>query len=866
MAFSPDASLLAVADSIGQVKLFDVQSGKLVHALDGIDRKTERDKPLKEFLKLPLAQGNVGGIAFSPDGALLATCGTAIDYAWDGQDHAPDNTAGLLKLWDVKTGELKHDLAGAHNLNVRDVAFSADGKRLASLGYWRSTNGWQFGVKFWNPRTANVEGVLVTVPNLNGFGNTHWSLALSPDGKQVAIGAGHYDRRSEINAGEIQLYSLASGKLERSWPVQPAIDQVAYSFDGKLLAARSGESTLTLWDPSTGQPRHIANAELSGQRVMTWWAAPDDLAGDQKNLPSPIYPSNGVELNTFALGSTTNRSALGAIDARGRGIVLLWDFGHKPADELPGLPPLKNASVEPANGPAAAMSVKPVLEIHPEAAGPVAYSPDGKLIAIGGSRGAVVIYDARSGEPTRTITPVDEKEEAFLKAYLPDGQMGGGMPWGVNVGVLALAFSPDSTRLAVGNGAGQVKLFDAGSGQFELAIGDTISRPGIEVPAELRPMMRFAHAYVAGIAFSPDGKLLATHGISALFLVSDGQVSEPLRLWDAKTGKSRPGFRGEHNVSVEAIAFSPDGKLLAGAGRWNVGKETIPGVKLRDAATGEVVTAIPILTGGDQDQPLSVSFSADGRRLAVAQTRYDKNRDVTDAGIWVFDVPSGRVDFASKVPRIYTKAAYSADGKLLAAFSGAARMTFWDTGRQMASGELAPPDPEADEQWNALAFDPSSQRLAIAGLDADKHGLVRVWDFGARRRLVARSRLRKASDLPRAGGSVGCSQPTATAVGPRTATVVSLSVGGTRMAYQFPPDVAKLVEEQMAVGAYRSQDDLLRDALRALDEQRHIVIDDDAETLAGIRRGLDEMKQGVGRPFEEFDAELRGKYKIPGDA
>ena len=86
------------------------------------------------------------------------------------------------------------------------------------------------------------------------------------------------------------------------------------------------------------------------------------------------------------------------------------------------------------------------------------------------------------------------------------------------------------------------------------------------------------------------------------------------------------------------------------------------------------------------------------------------------------------------------------------------------------------------------------------------------------------------------------------------------------MAYQFPPDVAKLVEEQMAVGAYRSQDDLLRDALRAWMSSGGSSSVTIPETLVSIGRGLDEMKQGLGRPFEEFDAELRGKHKIPGDA
>jgi Arc/MetJ-type ribon-helix-helix transcriptional regulator len=86
------------------------------------------------------------------------------------------------------------------------------------------------------------------------------------------------------------------------------------------------------------------------------------------------------------------------------------------------------------------------------------------------------------------------------------------------------------------------------------------------------------------------------------------------------------------------------------------------------------------------------------------------------------------------------------------------------------------------------------------------------------------------------------------------------------MAYQFPPDVEKLVKEQMAIGDYRSEDDLLRHALRSLEGHRNMVVYDEPEVLAGIQRGLDEVKQGLGRPFEEFDAEFRAKHKILRDA
>ncbi len=79
------------------------------------------------------------------------------------------------------------------------------------------------------------------------------------------------------------------------------------------------------------------------------------------------------------------------------------------------------------------------------------------------------------------------------------------------------------------------------------------------------------------------------------------------------------------------------------------------------------------------------------------------------------------------------------------------------------------------------------------------------------------------------------------------------------MPYQFPPDVEKLVQQYMTTGSYASQDELLRDAFKALDHQRQTIVYDDPEVVAGIGRGLDQMRQGLGRPFEEFDAEFRAK-------
>ena len=71
------------------------------------------------------------------------------------------------------------------------------------------------------------------------------------------------------------------------------------------------------------------------------------------------------------------------------------------------------------------------------------------------------------------------------------------------------------------------------------------------------------------------------------------------------------------------------------------------------------------------------------------------------------------------------------------------------------------------------------------------------------------------------------------------------------MHYRFTPDVERLVSEQMRQGAYKSEDDLLRDALRALAERN--------DTFAAIRAGIEDMEAGRVMPLSEADAAMRAK-------
>lgn len=81
------------------------------------------------------------------------------------------------------------------------------------------------------------------------------------------------------------------------------------------------------------------------------------------------------------------------------------------------------------------------------------------------------------------------------------------------------------------------------------------------------------------------------------------------------------------------------------------------------------------------------------------------------------------------------------------------------------------------------------------------------------------------------------------------------------MAYQLPPDVEKLVRDQMAAGGYASEDEVLRDALKALGEFVHAQEDMDEEyrqTVAAVREGVADADAGRMRPLRDIIDGVRG--------
>ena len=210
----------------------------------------------------------------------------------------------------------------------------------------------------------------------------------------------------------------------------------------------------------------------------------------------------------------------------------------------------------------------------------VAYSPDGKWLAIAGDKGMARLYDAASGKLAMQLELLSDEEKTKLKR-------GGTQPAAFleTLWVTALAFSPDSNWVAVGTDIGQLKLFEVESGKLVRTFVDSRGWMGTggDVPLDR------AHSSVRGIAFSPDGKWLASRSDGEMVASGNGGIARrgTLKLWDAKTGELKSDLKDKDlGGDVSAIAFSPHG-ALASAGSWMSGWAVNTGVEFWDPETGK---------------------------------------------------------------------------------------------------------------------------------------------------------------------------------------------------------------------------------------------------------------------------------------
>lgn len=335
----------------------------------------------------------------------------------------------------------------------------------------------------------------------------------------------------------------------------------------------------------------------------------------------------------------------------------------------------------------------------------VAFSPDGNLVAVGGTRG-LLLLDPESGERFWK-----------LKRNL----------------VQAIAFDSSGTTLVAGCG-NVVEFFDVSSGRSirrwtperlgNLALGWISSLSFGAGDRFLAATMKYGTIWILDVetgqritSLLHEGrfKTRSAFDSSGVKLLSCGRQDETVRLWHSGLEDAAEVLRG-HASYVYPVAFSPDGKTLA-SGSWD------RTVRWWDVLSGEEIAFL-----GAEGNVWCLAFSRDGRQLACG---HNKGLDVRDAR-------TGRV-LAGPRPGHVVSVSYSPDGKLLAAGTGSGTVHLWNTRSLVEVGVL---QVESDSTISALAFSPDSSALAAGAsppLPSNRilgAASVSLWSVSSLRRLA----------------------------------------------------------------------------------------------------------------------------------
>ena len=616
VAFSPDGELLAGAAGTGTVRLWNPVTGQ----------------PMR-VLRTASGTNGVNGVAFNPDGKLLASA----------------NSDGTVRLWNPATAQQIHVMRAAEPgvyIGVSGVAFSSNGKLLASAA-------WDMTVRLWDPVTGRLVRVL-HVP-LTGRYNSVDGVAFSPDGKLLASAQGD---------GTVRLWDPATGRRLRVLHA-PAFDfggggvnGVAFSRDGRLLASANGDGTVRLWDPATGRQLRVLHATSGTDGVHGVAFSPDGkllASADADGTVRLWDPASG-----HALGVALHVPVPAPYYSGMTGVAFSPDGKLLASADGDGTVRLLNpASGQPVGASLSAPATGPSGGVNE-----VAYSPNGRLLASAYADGTMRLWDLAIGRPVRVV-------------HLPASALAGS-------GVTGVAFSRDGRLLASANSDGTVRLWDPATGRLLRVLHAT--------GTDNAPL---------GVAFSRDGRLLASAN-------SDGTV----RLWDPATGRLLRVLHatGTDNAPL-GVAFSRDGRLLASANSDGT-------VRLWDPATGRLLRVLHAATKPNGVN--GVAFSRDGRLLAGANS---------DGTVRLWDPATGRlvrVLHAATKPNGVGRVVFSPDGRLLASTGGPGVVQLWDPATGQALGVPFGLG-NAGHGILQVAFSPSGQLLA----SADSVGTVRFWNVSA---------------------------------------------------------------------------------------------------------------------------------------
>lgn len=721
LAFTPDDSKLAAAAADGSIEIWEVANPRMLAHFRG-HKGEVRCLAFTAEGRL-LASGGVDGtiqlwdaqvgagpakfhpplypagpMAFSPDGKLLAVIGL---------DHT-------LHLLDLAAGQVQATLPSRFG-EWYDVIFAPSRRELAAVGEDRA-------VHIWDP-TSGAERLLT------GHEEAVTCVAYSPKGEWLVSGGA--DR-------QVKVWKMPEGRLQQTLTEHSGpITKLAFSRDGKQLATASADKTVKLWDVPSFQrqrellhPRKVLDMIFSpqGERLLTCSELSGLISWDLRSgkmLPTENVPKSSVE--HMALSSTGDRLAISndqavlilrtqTIDLRAPHIVITHEAYSGEARWVAFAPDGKRLAVNRRGGPLELWDVngrevgEPPAQ-HPPTILSLAFSPTGETLVTGSraSEGRAVFFRNRFFDKRLSSKEV-------IVGHTPSELVGDFVRfWDIPnftpkpqktldqvktlTGHPLVAFAPHGKLLASGAEDGSVSLWDTTTGRrrrrFFVNRRTAAYLENVELGRQFLPVKPdFGGSAVRALAFMPDGRLLAASG-----------VEDPIVLFDTTSGNECGRLSGKH-AEISHLAFSPNGTTLAVNNReivelWEITGERQPLLHRRLKGHTMPIHSMafsrhePILASGSEEGEIRLWHWLQGEVSQLLRGH------------------TGRV----------SSLAFSVDGKLLASASwdGTVRLWHLDTGRELAT--LI----RSIYRIHAVAFSPDGQILAASGERANGRSDIYFW-------------------------------------------------------------------------------------------------------------------------------------------
>lgn len=508
---------------------------------------------LPEDVKARLGRGSIYDIRFSPDNTQLGI-------------------ASSIGIWiyNINNGEAQSLFT--ENAAVIKIAFSPDGKFIASSCSDRT-------VRVWNLMNSQ----LLRTFDINPMWSNNNCVAFSPDGRTLA------------NDSELWDYHTGQHKTSLKWHHSDRVQAMTFSPDGKMVVTTTRKGNVRLWDAGTGKQIALLHqgGEYTSQRHKVAFSS-------DSNRVAAIVSARNVANGSVMVWNAHTHELINSVSQRNSSkIYIATDFSAE-GDPIVVVKERKKLHISNLDTDENIA----ILEGNDEIVHIAVFSPDKSMLASVGNSGSIRLWDAETGrlhsifsDFTNSITSVAMMSNGTTLVTANREQpiqlwdsltlenkgtiQGERDPYSAS----AVTFSPDETILASG-AYDDVVLWDVNSLQKTTAL-------------------KGHNGQIDTVVFSPDGQTLAAFAM----------YDKTIQLWNVSTGEEKFKLNG-HAEKIHSLAFSPDGTKIATTEALTREEHAI---RLWDAKTGENITAFANIVNarnGRQIPVMAVAFSPDGKVVA----------------------------------------------------------------------------------------------------------------------------------------------------------------------------------------------------------------------------------------------------------